>query len=93
MVRGVAARDDRRHASRRSNENESIYIPLGAVHRLENQGTILLELIEVQTGTYLGEDDIIRLEDDYRRSPSTGSAGRAALAACVRRRVIGRPSH
>jgi mannose-1-phosphate guanylyltransferase / mannose-6-phosphate isomerase len=49
-------------------ENESIYIPIGAVHRLENPGKILLELIEVQTGSYLGEDDIIRLEDDYRRS-------------------------
>ena len=49
-------------------ENESIYIPIGAVHRLANPGKILLELIEVQTGSYLGEDDIIRIEDDYRRS-------------------------
>ena len=49
-------------------ENESIYIPIGAVHRLENPGKIMLELIEVQTGSYLGEDDIIRLEDDYRRN-------------------------
>jgi mannose-1-phosphate guanylyltransferase/mannose-6-phosphate isomerase len=49
-------------------ENESIYIPIGARHRLENPGKIDLELIEVQTGTYLGEDDIIRIEDDYRRS-------------------------
>ncbi|MBU6456170.1 MAG: mannose-1-phosphate guanylyltransferase/mannose-6-phosphate isomerase [Bradyrhizobium sp.] len=49
-------------------ENESIYIPIGAVHRLENPGKILLELIEVQTGSYLGEDDIIRIEDDYERS-------------------------
>ncbi len=48
-------------------ENESIYIPIGAVHRLENPGKILLELIEVQTGSYLGEDDIIRIEDDYQR--------------------------
>ena len=48
-------------------ENESVYIPMGAVHRLENPGKILLELIEVQTGSYLGEDDIIRIEDDYRR--------------------------
>jgi mannose-1-phosphate guanylyltransferase/mannose-6-phosphate isomerase len=38
------------------------------VHRLENPGKILLELIEVQTGSYLGEDDIIRIEDDYRRT-------------------------
>lgn len=49
-------------------ENESIYIPIGAVHRLENPGKISLHLIEVQTGSYLGEDDIIRIEDDYRRS-------------------------
>jgi mannose-1-phosphate guanylyltransferase/mannose-6-phosphate isomerase len=48
-------------------ENESIYIPLGAKHRLENPGKIDLELIEVQTGSYLGEDDIVRIEDDYRR--------------------------
>jgi mannose-6-phosphate isomerase-like protein (cupin superfamily) len=48
-------------------ENESIYIPIGAIHRMENPGKIPLELIEVQTGSYLGEDDIIRIEDDYRR--------------------------
>ena len=49
-------------------ENESIYIPIGAVHRLENPGKIPLELIEVQTGSYLGDDDIVRIEDDYRRN-------------------------
>jgi mannose-1-phosphate guanylyltransferase / mannose-6-phosphate isomerase len=49
-------------------ENESIYIPLGTRHRLENPGKIDLELIEVQTGSYLGEDDIVRIEDDYRRT-------------------------
>ncbi|MBR0694949.1 mannose-1-phosphate guanylyltransferase/mannose-6-phosphate isomerase [Bradyrhizobium lablabi] len=49
-------------------ENESIYIPIGAVHRLENPGKIQLELIEVQTGSYFGEDDIIRIEDDYQRA-------------------------
>jgi mannose-1-phosphate guanylyltransferase/mannose-6-phosphate isomerase len=49
-------------------ENESIYIPIGAVHRLANQGKIPLELIEVQTGSYLGEDDIVRIEDVYKRS-------------------------
>ena len=48
-------------------ENESTYIPIGAVHRLANPGKIPLELIEVQTGSYLGEDDIIRLDDIYRR--------------------------
>jgi mannose-1-phosphate guanylyltransferase/mannose-6-phosphate isomerase len=49
-------------------ENESIYIPIGTPHRLENPGKIDLELIEVQTGSYLDEDDIVRIEDDYRRS-------------------------
>jgi mannose-1-phosphate guanylyltransferase/mannose-6-phosphate isomerase len=49
-------------------ENESVYIPMEAVHRLENPSKILLQLIEVQTGCYFGEDDIIRIEDDYRRS-------------------------
>lgn len=49
-------------------ENESIYLPLGSVHRLANPGKILLELIEVQTGSYLGEDDIIRIEDEFGRA-------------------------
>jgi mannose-1-phosphate guanylyltransferase/mannose-6-phosphate isomerase len=49
-------------------ENESTYIPIGATHRLENPGKIDLELIEVQSGSYLGEDDIVRFEDDYHRS-------------------------
>ncbi len=49
-------------------ENESVYIPLGSVHRLANPGKIQLELIEVQTGSYLGEDDIIRLVDDFART-------------------------
>ena len=48
-------------------ENESIYLPLGCTHRLANPGKIELELIEVQTGSYLGEDDIIRLEDEFGR--------------------------
>ena len=48
-------------------ENESIFIPIGSVHRLANQGKIPLELIEVQTGSYLGEDDIERIEDVYAR--------------------------
>ena len=50
-------------------EDESIYVPLGADHRLENAGSKPLEIIEVQTGSYLGEDDIVRIEDDYRRRP------------------------
>ena len=49
-------------------ENESTYIPKGEIHRLENVNKTPLEVIEVQTGTYLGEDDIIRLEDDYLRN-------------------------
>ena len=48
-------------------ENESIYIPIGSVHRLANPGKIRLELIEVQVGSYLGEDDIVRLDDVYGR--------------------------
>ncbi|NMX23532.1 mannose-1-phosphate guanylyltransferase/mannose-6-phosphate isomerase [Dissulfurirhabdus thermomarina] len=48
-------------------EDQSTYIPLGTVHRLENPGKIPLEIIEVQTGSYLGEDDIVRLEDAYGR--------------------------
>ena len=48
-------------------ENESVFLPIGAVHRLANPGKINLELIEVQTGSYLGEDDIVRLEDAYNR--------------------------
>jgi mannose-1-phosphate guanylyltransferase/mannose-1-phosphate guanylyltransferase/mannose-6-phosphate isomerase len=47
--------------------NESVYIPKGDVHRLENIGDEELHLIEVQCGTYLGEDDIVRLEDQYDR--------------------------
>ncbi|MGR3482040.1 mannose-1-phosphate guanylyltransferase/mannose-6-phosphate isomerase [Salipiger marinus] len=49
-------------------ENQSIYVPLGAVHRMENPGKLPMVLIEVQTGSYLGEDDIIRYEDVYARS-------------------------
>ena len=48
-------------------ENQSTYIPLGEVHRLANPGTIPLEIIEVQSGSYLGEDDIVRFEDTYGR--------------------------
>ena len=48
-------------------ENQSVYIPLGAVHRMENPGKVPMVLIEVQTGAYLGEDDIVRYEDVYAR--------------------------
>ena len=67
VVRG-AARVTVNELVKTVHENESIYIPIGAVHRLENPGKIRLELIEVQTGSYLGEDDIIRIEDDYQRT-------------------------
>ena len=49
-------------------ENQSVYIPVGSKHRLENPGKVDLHLIEVQTGTYLGEDDIVRYEDVYKRN-------------------------
>jgi mannose-1-phosphate guanylyltransferase/mannose-6-phosphate isomerase len=49
-------------------ENQSTYIPIGAKHRLENPGTEDLEMIEVQSGDYLGEDDIVRFEDSYGRA-------------------------
>jgi len=48
-------------------EDQSTYIPLGSRHRLENPGVIPLEIIEVQTGSYLGEDDIVRFDDHYGR--------------------------
>jgi mannose-6-phosphate isomerase-like protein (cupin superfamily) len=48
-------------------ENQSVYVPLGAVHRMENPGKLPMVLIEVQTGSYLGEDDIMRYEDVYSR--------------------------
>jgi mannose-1-phosphate guanylyltransferase/mannose-6-phosphate isomerase len=50
-------------------ENQSTYIPLGTRHRLANPGTLPLELIEVQSGSYLGEDDIVRFDDTYGRAP------------------------
>lgn len=50
------------------NRNESTYIPMGSVHRLSNEGKIDLVIIEAQVGEYLGEDDIVRIEDDYRRA-------------------------
>lgn len=55
-------------------ENQSTYIPLGVVHRLENPGLVPLEMVEVQSGSYLGEDDIVRYDDAYGRSGSGGKA-------------------
>ncbi|MBB1072976.1 mannose-1-phosphate guanylyltransferase/mannose-6-phosphate isomerase [Rhodoferax sp. 4810] len=54
-------------------ENQSTYIPVGARHRLENPGTIDLEIIEVQSGSYLGEDDIVRFDDIYQRDTTDGN--------------------
>jgi mannose-1-phosphate guanylyltransferase/mannose-6-phosphate isomerase len=48
-------------------ENQSTYIPQGTMHRLKNPGSIPLEIIEVQSGAYLGEDDIVRFDDHYGR--------------------------
>ena len=67
IVKGIAAITcgDREF---KLSENQSTYIPKGEIHRLENCESTPLEIIEIQTGDYLGEDDIIRLEDDYKRS-------------------------
>ncbi|MCA1457812.1 mannose-1-phosphate guanylyltransferase/mannose-6-phosphate isomerase [Bradyrhizobium sp. BRP22] len=66
VVNGTAivTRDDEEVLLR---ENESIFVPLGCMHRLENPGKVPLNLIEVQSGTYLGEDDIVRVQDIYHR--------------------------
>lgn len=66
VVRGTA-RVTRGDASYLVSENESTFIPLGTRHRLENPGRVPLEMIEVQSGSYLGEDDIVRFEDVYGR--------------------------
>ena len=62
MVRNKSGSDEKKIV----HESESLYIPIGTVHRLANPGKISLDLIEVQTGSYLGNDDIIRFEDVYR---------------------------
>ena len=66
VVNGTAlvTRDDETVLLR---ENELIFVPLGCTHRLENPGKMPLNLIEVQSGPYLGEDDIVRIEDVYNR--------------------------
>ena len=56
--------------------NESIYIPKLAPHRLENKSSEIMQIIEVQCGTYLGEDDIVRLEDKYARVEQAGKTGK-----------------
>jgi len=67
VVRGTALVTIDQH-ERIVTENESVYVPLGAEHRLENPGHVPLEMIEVQSGSYLGEDDIVRTEDVYGRT-------------------------
>jgi mannose-1-phosphate guanylyltransferase/mannose-6-phosphate isomerase len=73
VVKGIAwvTRNDEKFLL---SENQSTYIPPGAKHRLENPGTIPLEIIEVQSGSYLGEDDIVRLEDRYSRPVTPDSS-------------------
>jgi mannose-1-phosphate guanylyltransferase / mannose-6-phosphate isomerase len=73
VVRGTA-RVTRDAESFLLHEDESTYIPLGTAHRLENPGLIPLEIIEVQTGSYLGEDDIVRLDDRYGRTRPSAQA-------------------
>lgn len=67
VVNGTAI-VERDHERTLLRENESVFIPLGTVHRLENPGKVPLNLIEVQSGPYLGEDDIVRFEDVYARA-------------------------
>ena len=67
MVKGTA-RVTRGEETFMLTENQSTYIPPGTRHRLENPGSIPLEIIEVQSGGYLGEDDIVRFEDRYNRT-------------------------
>ena len=69
VVRGTA-KVQRGEDSLMLSENQSVYIPLGEVHYLENPGKIPLEIIEIQTGSYLGEDDIVRFNDQYGRGSS-----------------------
>jgi mannose-1-phosphate guanylyltransferase/mannose-1-phosphate guanylyltransferase/mannose-6-phosphate isomerase len=71
VVNGTAlvTRDEEQFLLR---ENESVYLPLGCIHRLENPGRVPLNLIEVQSGAYLGEDDIVRIEDVYARNSEDG---------------------
>ena len=75
MVRGTAevTRDSEVLLLR---ENESVYLPLGCTHRLANPGRIPVEIIEVQTGAYLEEDDMVRIADDFGRNLTLCSRGR-----------------
>ena len=68
-------------------ENQSTCIPLGVKHRLENPGKTDPELIEVQSGSYLGEDDIVRFEDTYGRAPVIGSVPNPVIASASRQSI------
>ncbi len=68
MVRGTATVSIGNEPDRLLSENESLYVPVGTIHRLSNRGRVPLEVMEVRTGPYLGEDDIERFEDAYNRS-------------------------
>nr|MBC8476566.1 cupin domain-containing protein [Gammaproteobacteria bacterium] len=74
VVVSGTARVTRDEAVFELSENESTYIPLGAVHRLVNPGASPLEIIEIQSGSYLGEDDIVRFEDHYGRADQEEAA-------------------
>ena len=76
----------KRVVGRRQYGGQSTYIPLGTIHRLANPGKVPLEIIEVQSGSYLGEDDIVRFEDSYGRA----TAPRAAPPETPLRAVISR---
>ena len=80
VVRGTA-RVTRGDESFLLSENESTYIPLGTTHRLENPGKTPLEIIEVQSGSYLGEDDIVRFDDQYGRAEHDKGTGNERPAA------------
>jgi hypothetical protein len=69
-------------------ENEGVYIPLGAKHRMANRGKLPMYLIEVQTGSYLGEDDILRYEDAYNRPEREGGLNAPLRARCAMARAL-----
>jgi mannose-1-phosphate guanylyltransferase/mannose-6-phosphate isomerase len=79
VVRGTA-RVTRGEESFLLTENQSTYVPLGVRHRLENPGRVPLEIIEVQSGPYLGEDDIVRIDDIYGRTGTDRARGGAPAA-------------
>ena len=84
VVRGTA-RVTRGEESFLLSENQSTYIPLGVTHRLENPGKTPLEIIEVQSGGYLGEDDIVRFDDQYGRAEASGNEGEGAPEGASKR--------